>query len=169
MTENHSLSMYKYNTWANNTLLKHLKQLPEGICDTNIKSVFPSIIDTLIHIYIIDRGWYSILTKEYRSDDYETIKASVDRLVAETKDISLKDLEKKQQLLAADVQSFIESHDMNYRDTFSGVSMTYGEVFIHIVNHGTYHRGNITAMLYQLDQKGVPTDYGVYLYYATQA
>ncbi|MGN8069720.1 hypothetical protein [Mucilaginibacter sp. 22184] len=30
MTENHSLSMYNYNTWANKTLLKHLKQLPEG-------------------------------------------------------------------------------------------------------------------------------------------
>lgn len=34
----------------------------------------------------------------------------------------------------------------------------------HIVNHGTYHRGNITAMLHQQGESGVPTDYVFYLY-----
>ncbi|MNL09512.1 DinB family protein [compost metagenome] len=167
MTENHSLSMYKYNTWANTTLLNHLKHLPEGTCTTKIKSVFPSIFDTLLHIYVVDRGWYSVLTKEYRSDDYETIKFSVNRLIAETKDSSLDEFEQKQNLLVANLQSFIENNDMNFHDLFSGVAMTYGDIITHIVNHGTYHRGNITAMLHQLDQKGVPTDYGAYLYYAT--
>lgn len=165
MTEHHSLSMFNYNTWANSTLLNHLKQLPQDTCFTNIKSVFPSIMDALVHIYIIDRGWYSVLTKEYRTDDYETIKATVNRLIAETKGISLQHLEERQQLLAADLKSFIESNDMGHRETFSGVTMSYADVFTHIVNHGTYHRGNITAMLHQLGQKGVPTDYGVYLYY----
>ncbi|MEC5258611.1 DinB family protein [Bacillus amyloliquefaciens] len=27
------------------------------------------------------------------------------------------------------------------------------------MNHGTYHRGNISAMLHQMGYKGVPTDY----------
>lgn len=168
MTEKHSLSLYQYNTWANNTVLSHLKQLPAGTCRTTIKSVFPSVFDTLMHIYIIDRGWYSVLTKEYRSDDYENMKASVDRLVAETRNLGLEDFGKKQQALAAGFEAFITGNDMSCRDTFSGVSMTYEEVFIHIVNHGTYHRGNITAMLHQLGQKGVPTDFGVYLYHVAQ-
>lgn len=34
----------------------------------------------------------------------------------------------------------------------------------HVVNHGTYHRGNITAMLRQQGHPGVPTDYVFYLY-----
>jgi uncharacterized damage-inducible protein DinB len=34
----------------------------------------------------------------------------------------------------------------------------------HVVNHGTYHRGNITAMLRQLGHPGVMTDYVLYLY-----
>ncbi|MEK3724277.1 DinB family protein [Paenibacillus sp. FSL H8-0034] len=38
------------------------------------------------------------------------------------------------------------------------------ELVQHVVNHGTYHRGNITAMLRQLGHKGVPTDYIFYLY-----
>jgi uncharacterized damage-inducible protein DinB len=165
MTENRFLSLYRYNTWANNTLLHHLQQLPKGIIRTQIKSVFPNIFDTLMHVYIIDHGWHAVLTKEYRSDDYEAIKVSVEKLVAATKDLSLEALEEKQKTLAAKLETFIKANDMAYLDTFSGVPMTYGEVFTHIVNHGTYHRGNITAMLYQLDQKGIPTDYGVYLYY----
>ncbi|MBE3554365.1 MAG: hypothetical protein IMW85_05085 [Thermicanus sp.] len=33
------------------------------------------------------------------------------------------------------------------------------EIIHHIVNHGTYHRGNIAAMVRQLGQTGVSTDY----------
>jgi uncharacterized damage-inducible protein DinB len=168
MTENHFLSLYEYNTWANNTVLNHLKLLPEGTCRKKITSVFPSVFDTLIHIYIIDRGWYSVLTKEYRSDDYETIKVAVNQLIAEIKDLSLDDFEKKQQRLAADFKFFIAGNDTSYRDIYSGIQMTYGDIITHIVNHGTYHRGNVTAMLHQLGHKGVPTDYGLYLYSSVQ-
>lgn len=95
MTNNNSLSIYNYNTWANATLLSHLKQLPEGISKDKIKSVFPSIFEALMHIFIIDKGWYSALTKEYSSDNYEAIKNSVKHLIKEIKDDSLQELENK--------------------------------------------------------------------------
>ncbi|WP_308201712.1 DinB family protein [Priestia megaterium] len=38
------------------------------------------------------------------------------------------------------------------------------DVVQHVVNHGTYHRGNIIAMLRQLGHPGVMTDYVLYLY-----
>lgn len=41
---------------------------------------------------------------------------------------------------------------------------TYADIILHVVNHGTYHRGNVTAMLRQLGHSGVPTDYMYYLY-----
>ena len=41
---------------------------------------------------------------------------------------------------------------------------TYADIILHVVNHGTYHRGNVTAMLRQLGHPGVPTDYVYYLY-----
>jgi uncharacterized damage-inducible protein DinB len=37
------------------------------------------------------------------------------------------------------------------------------EIVYHIVNHGTYHRGNIAAMIRQLGYQGVSTDYIYYL------
>lgn len=35
---------------------------------------------------------------------------------------------------------------------------------LHVVNHGTYHRGNISAMLHQLGDSSVMTDYAFYWY-----
>lgn len=38
------------------------------------------------------------------------------------------------------------------------------ELVPHVVNHGTYHRGNITAMLRQMGYASTSTDYGLYLF-----
>lgn len=38
------------------------------------------------------------------------------------------------------------------------------ELIPHVVNHGTYHRGNITAMLRQMGYASTSTDYGLYLF-----
>lgn len=168
MTANHTLSMYAYHTWANTILFDHLKQLPAGTCNKQIKSVFPSVFEVLMHIYIVDCGWLSLVLKEYHSDDYETIIRTINRLKEETKDNSLDELAHKQQLLALKVNTFIRNNDMSHSEMFSGAPMTYEQVINHIVNHGTYHRGNVTAMLHQLDYKGVPTDYAAYLYQLNQ-
>ncbi|WP_205513587.1 DinB family protein [Longitalea arenae] len=165
MTDNHSLFMYEYHTWANKTLISHLQDLPDGSCRAPIKSVFPSIFEALMHVYIIDKGWLSLLMEEYQPDDYNAIQASVNDLIASTKNNSLQELEEKQQVLAEATVRFIMKNDMADSRDFAGVRMSYADVIQHIVNHGTYHRGNITAMLHQLGHKGVPTDYGLYLYH----
>lgn len=41
---------------------------------------------------------------------------------------------------------------------------TVSELLPHVVNHGTYHRGNITAMVRQAGYASAPTDYGLYLF-----
>lgn len=40
----------------------------------------------------------------------------------------------------------------------------FSDILQHVVNHGTYHRGNITAMLRQLGYSGIPTDFVFYLF-----
>ncbi|UFJ42599.1 hypothetical protein LOK74_08945 [Brevibacillus humidisoli] len=41
---------------------------------------------------------------------------------------------------------------------------SYSEVVQHVVNHGTYHCGNLTAMLRQMGYAGVPTDCEFFLF-----
>ncbi|MGE7186477.1 DinB family protein [Peribacillus sp. NPDC006672] len=38
------------------------------------------------------------------------------------------------------------------------------ELVQHVINHGTYYRGNLTAMIRQQGYSSVPTDYVFYLY-----
>lgn len=43
-------------------------------------------------------------------------------------------------------------------------AVSLSDMIIHIANHGTYHRGNIAAMLRQLGHSSVMTDYAVFWY-----
>jgi hypothetical protein len=88
----------------------------------------------------------------------------VKKLIDECKDDSPDDVLNKMEALNCKFRLFIQDNDMEHVETFSGVNMSYADVIIHIVNHGTYHRGNVTAMLRQLGFKGTATDYGFYLH-----
>jgi len=54
---------------------------------------------------------------------------------------------------------------MEYTHPHHGtLKATYADIMQHAVNHGTYHRGNIAAMLRQIGFAGTNTDYVFYLY-----
>lgn len=48
--------------------------------------------------------------------------------------------------------------------TFGVLKGSINELIQHIVNHGTYHRGNISSMLRQLGHAGASSDFVFYLY-----
>jgi uncharacterized damage-inducible protein DinB len=125
-----------------------------------VQSVFPSVFDTLVHMYIVDTGWFEVLT----TPDYQPSKERIDKLVEITKGCSLEEVE----TLLADIQAkflaFVETHDMNNTVFYWGMNFRYGDIVQNVVNHGTYHRGNITAMLRQLGHTGIQQDYSLYLY-----
>ena len=49
--------------------------------------------------------------------------------------------------------------------SFKGDTFTrpLGETLVHIVNHGTYHRGQVATLLRQLGKIPASTDYLLYL------
>lgn len=53
---------------------------------------------------------------------------------------------------------FLDNPYAGIRDT------SYAEIILQIVNHGTYHRGNITAMLRQMGHASTMTEYALYWY-----
>jgi uncharacterized damage-inducible protein DinB len=46
---------------------------------------------------------------------------------------------------------------------YGRLDTSISEIVQHVVNHGTYHRGNLTAMLRQQGHPGIATDYLFYL------
>jgi uncharacterized damage-inducible protein DinB len=71
----------------------------------------------------------------------------------------------------ADQRAFVEGLDeaaldrvVAYRDTRgTPYENPLGQLLRHVVNHSTYHRGQVITMLRQLGAEAVATDYVVYL------
>lgn len=167
--KNHALQQYDYHVWANEKVCRYLEQLSEEVYRKELESVFPTTYDAMTHIYVIDSGWLSLLSAggvTEISDPYlEQLKSSIDRLVNETKGRRMEELGRMMTALSDRFRVFIEQHeDLEALCPNGDFKARYVDFIQHIVNHGTYHRGNITAMLRQIGHPGTPTDYGFYLY-----
>ncbi|PTM60047.1 DinB family protein [Desmospora activa] len=156
-----ALQMYDYHTWANKQVLDHLKQLPPNLYHQEIKSVFPSIAHVIAHIYVVDTIWFAAMQEH----TFQDIRAEADRLRETMPKKALEEAEGMFNQLSAQYQAFFEQqHDMEKIVTtahprYGTKHFRLADLVHHVVNHGTYHRGNISAMLHQLGHKGVATDY----------
>lgn len=147
--------LFNYHAWATDKLLCYIEtEVPDSF-SAEITSVFPSIAETFQHQYEVDCLWYGRMNKNY------SIKG--EHLS------SPQDYRKAFQELHQEIESFIaDSSNLNRKvrySTSTGEEFTNDEeeLLQHLVNHGTYHRGNISAMLRQQGHPGCSTDYIYYL------
>ncbi|WP_371068762.1 DinB family protein [Sediminibacillus sp. JSM 1682029] len=162
----HLIDQYNYHTWSNKRLFDHLRSLPEEVIHREVESVFPTLATVLVHVYFTETIWLKVM----QGKAFDTIEEYVDRqlLTSSYAEKSLEDIESDYQRLEADFRSFLKATS----DPMLELSIqhpTFGEMEIsifhlvgHLINHATYHRGNITAMLRQSGYKGISTDYVVY-------
>ncbi|MBS2967988.1 damage-inducible protein DinB [Metabacillus sp. KIGAM252] len=167
--ENHPKKLYEYNAWAHQRILGHLKTLPQDIFHKEIKSTFPSVSATMTHIYVTEYLWLQALEGKEMAAAME----AAGKLREELGELSLDEIEKEFIEITAQFQSFFNLNpDLEKKimlnNPFAGERETsLAEIIFHIINHGTYHRGNISAMLHQLDESSLMTDY-VYYWYRDQ-
>lgn len=162
------LKQVDYHAWANIRLFNRLKELPnyETIINEQIKSVFPSIKDTFAHIYITDQVWLHILhgkSMDEAIQDRESLRTEIENK-------SLHELEEMFENMAKQyIEFLITIQDVNavfvIENPYVGkLETSILELVQHVVNHGTYHRGNITAMIRQLGHSSTMTDFVLYLH-----
>ncbi|MCY7786014.1 DinB family protein [Bacillus inaquosorum] len=155
---------YDYHSWANKRIFNHIEKLPEETAYQEVKSVFPSVSDVLLHMCRADYIWLNILA----GVAYQEIIDSLGKFDSAKGDMAA--IKQHASDLEAQYQDFF-SRQTDLEQTVSmkhpklgKLETTYADIILHVVNHGTYHRGNVTAMLRQLGHSGVPTDYVYYLY-----
>ncbi|TFJ93401.1 DinB family protein [Lentibacillus salicampi] len=160
------LQLYDYNEWANGQIFNRIKELPKDVYRKEIQSVFSSISRVLAHVYLSDLGWIEV----FSGKDMEHALMLQEQLKEETESKELEEMEAMflklserykllfSQLEDSDKPLVIKNPNGDLMET------SVFEQVPHVVNHGTYHRGNITAMLRQLGYASVPTDYGLYQY-----
>ncbi len=166
MTMKHSaIQQHNYHCWANNRFFKHLKTLSSEIYTQEIESVFSSISEVITHVYRVDGMWLSVMS----GDSFEETMQFIKKLETQSKDKGLGKMQKLYKELAREYASFFESQDLDEvisieHPRYGSLETAVSELVQHVVNHGTYHRGNITAMLRQQGETGIPTDYIFYKY-----
>lgn len=164
--EHRILQLYDYHIWANSRFFERLKELPQIVYAQEIESVFPSIAKTLVHGYTTDTIYLGVM----RENSMDEIQVSIIQAQETTEDKGPEEMEALYAELAKQYKAFFNSQeDMDKpmaveHPTFGRLETHLSELVQHVVNHGTYHRGNLTAMIRQQGYTSVPTDYIMYLY-----
>ncbi|GFZ98274.1 protein DinB [Paenibacillus marchantiophytorum] len=167
---NPTMKSYEYHAWANGRVFARLAELSEETLHQELKDVFPSLYAGLVHIYQVDTVWLAAV----QGRSYEEAKELRAKVQEKTTGKSIKELEALFLELAESYRNFLNEGGVPQlvRDfthpTLGVLEASISELIQHVVNHGTYHRGNITSMLRQLGYTGVPTDYVLYLYEANK-
>ncbi|MBD2872842.1 DinB family protein [Paenibacillus arenilitoris] len=160
---------YDYHVWANEKVFDRLKELPEEVYTREVQSVFSTIHKAMEHIYVIDSGWLDLMASggvsEMTPAYIERLQASVKRLTDATAGKNAAQMQELFRELAERFRPCLDGlHNLEGLCAYGAFEARYADLIQHVVNHGTYHRGNIAAMLRQMGHSGTQTDYSLYLY-----
>lgn len=136
-----------YSIWAAERLKETLDTVDESILFAEVKSSFPSIAKTLLHAWDAEVIWLKRLQG-----------VSLDSWPSQNFKGGKKELLEGIVQSARDLSAFVESKGVDYVSTTVQYKNLKGDSFenqvedllFHVVNHGTYHRGQVTTLLHQL-------------------
>jgi uncharacterized damage-inducible protein DinB len=150
-----------YNLWANQTLVDWLKSKPASLMDKVVPSSFPSLKETLVHIWDTQRFWLSVLQEvppppSFRMEGFHgSLEDVFQGLVDQSLDMALYIETLEESALTEDV-----SFDTPW---VSGTQARF-EFIHHCLNHSTYHRGQLVTIGRNVGLTDAPmTDYNFYL------
>jgi len=155
MTLQDVFTLYEYNWWANGRTLEAAEKLDATALMKNLGNSFPSVRDTLAHIlgaeWIWLRRWKGEApAKLLAVSEFPTVASLRERFGAV-------DVERRAFLGSLTEERLQQPFD--YKDLAGNAyRLPVIQSMQHVVNHGTYHRGQITTMLRQLGATPIGTD-----------
>jgi uncharacterized damage-inducible protein DinB len=151
--------LYRYNSWANDQMLDAASRVSEAdfICD--LKTSHGSIRGTLTHAvwaeWIWLERWKGVSPRVVFSPrDFPTVGSLRDRFhtVAAERAAVLHDLPASR---LSEVLEYTNAKGEAWR-------YPLWQQFVHVINHSTYHRGQVTTLLRQVGAEPAVTDFLVY-------
>ena len=145
-------SLIVYHCWATERTLETCAVLTPEEFLRDLGGSFNSLRDTLAHALMADDAWQH----RVRGEPFT-------RPTPEQLPVKLETLRDQWQPKLSGWEALIATRDsselIQYR-AFDGqpYSNTVEEIVCHVVNHGSYHRGQVASMLRQLGHKAVNTD-----------
>ena len=154
-------TLIRYKAWADELTFPSVINLPEGEASKKRKTNFGSMAHTLNHVFVVDDIFRHHLEGQRLS--------YTSRNTPDTP--PLPELFQKQRAMNKWYLDLIErltpdelSETVHFEFVGGGNgAMTREEIFLHLVNHATYHRGFVNDMMYQVPAKPPSNDLPVYL------
>ena len=152
-------ALYRYNSWANEQVLDAVSRVTQADFTRDLKSSHGSIRDTLTHFVWSEWIWL------------QRWKGLSPRIVFPPADFpTVESLHERFQTVAAERSAFVGQLTAGRLLQVVEYTNVKGEIWryplwqqlYHVVNHSTYHRGQVATMLRQLGAAPEPTDFLVY-------
>ncbi|MBX7150096.1 DinB family protein [bacterium] len=147
--------LFEYDAWANTRIFDAVSKLTPDEFTSDLKSSFPSVRDTLLHLISAEWVWLTRWKGSSPSGapkEWDTSSCTALRAIWSGVD--------------KDVRTMVNALDeaelrrvLTYKNTAGKeFSNPIEQMLRHMINHSTYHRGQVTTMLRQLGKDTVGTD-----------
>jgi uncharacterized damage-inducible protein DinB len=141
-----------YTAWADGLLLRTVEQIPAQHLTHDFQTADRTILGTLAHTFAADRLWLQRVLGEPYTGLVSEEDRQLDTLQREWPAV----LSRWQEWAGALRDS---SAVFDYRDLKGNpYSSTAWEIVLHVVNHGTHHRGQVVGFLRALGHTPPPLD-----------
>jgi len=137
-------NLAQYNLWANTKLVGFLKKLDPSLLDKEITSSFNTIRKTLYHVWDTQVIWYNRLkgisfsdwpSKHFKGSDEEAFNGFIEQ--------SNMFVELVEEMNDEDLLINFKYKSLEGKEYTNNAA----EVLTHVMNHSTFHRGQLVTML----------------------
>ena len=146
MTLQESKLLHAFNSWATNKILDAVATMPADDIVRDMKSSHGSIHGTLTHLVAAEKIW---LSRWLGSPDSQLMQPSAVPTLA--------DLRAAWEKVGHETARWLGTMtDRKLQETFTMTSKgesfthTFAQAFQHVVDHSTYHRGQVITLIRQL-------------------
>jgi uncharacterized damage-inducible protein DinB len=148
-------TLFAYDHWANRRLLDAAARVSPESLSKEMQGSFGSLHGTLLHILWGESHWLRFWqdgtrTPAFTPEEYPTVSALK---------TSWAKLEREQLAFVAG----LTDEQLQAKRAVKDYEYTLGELMQHLLNHSTYHRGQVTLLLRQLGEKPPATDFRLFL------
>jgi uncharacterized damage-inducible protein DinB len=151
--------LYEYNRWANARSLQAASTVSPADFTKEVGGSFASLRGTLAHVYGAEWIWL----ERWRGTSPRKLPFALDFPDVETIRSRWQDVERKQKEFLDALDPARLAEVVSYVN-LKGESFAYplGRMLQHVVNHSTYHRGQVATLLRQLGATPLSTDLLLY-------
>jgi uncharacterized damage-inducible protein DinB len=153
-------TLYAYNRWANRRLLKAARQVDWQDSTRDLRTSYGSVRGTLVHIVWGEWLWL----RRWRGESPRRMFVPEDFPDWTTLESRWSAVESEQQAFLKCLTDELLEKCVSY-ENLQGERWEYSlaHMMQHLVNHSSYHRGQVVTLLRQLGQTPPTTDFLVFI------